>query len=93
MEKFAKTFWTLATSIKAVDGRELDGKDLIGKPFIVIDEVDKNSYDYEEVGALYIVELDGGILIQAFPEEVENEGQIASGRYPELITGENPIIK
>jgi hypothetical protein len=84
MEKFSKTFWSPYEKITTVDGQEVDSEKLIDKEFIVITEKDKGSYDFEEIGVMYIIELDGGILLGAYPEEVENEWQIKNGRneYP-----------
>jgi hypothetical protein len=80
MVKFAETFWTPYENVYTLNGEALKGKDLIGKGFLVIDEKDKESYDFEEVGVMYIVELDGAILIEAYPEEVETECQLKNGR-------------
>ena len=80
MEKFAKTFWTPYENVRTLSGESLSKREVIGKEFIVIDELDRKSYDREEVGTVYIVELDGGIVIHAFPEEVENEWQIKAGK-------------
>lgn len=84
MSKFANKFWTPYSSVFAIDGKELKGKELIGKGFTVIDKVDKNTYNFEEVGAMYIIELDDGTVIQAYPEEVEVEWQVKNGKekYP-----------
>ncbi|GIN22631.1 hypothetical protein [Siminovitchia fordii] len=75
MTKFAEKFWTPYSQVTTLGGKELNRNEVIGKEFIVIDEKDKNSYDFEEVGTMYIVELDGAILIEAYPEEVEAEEQ------------------
>lgn len=46
--------------------RELDGL-----PFILIGRVDPRTYDYDEVGPLYVIAINGD-RIQAWPEEVFN---------------------
>lgn len=85
MSKFANKFWTPYSSVFTIDGKELKGKELIGKGFTVIDKVDKNTYNFEEVGVMYIIELDDGTVIQAYPEEVETEWQVKNGKekYPD----------
>jgi hypothetical protein len=61
----ATTFWTPYT----------DHADKIGKEFLLITEKNKDTYDYEEVGDMYIIEFDGAVLIEAYPEEVFVEYQ------------------
>lgn len=76
MSKFAKTFTTYHDTVWGMNGEVLNSSELIGKEFIVIDEVDEHSYDYEDVGTMYIIEFDGGLLVEAFSDEVIANEQV-----------------
>jgi hypothetical protein len=74
----ATTFWTPYT----------DHEDKIGKEFLWITEKKKDTYDYEEVGDIYIIEFDGGVLIEAFPEEIFVEYQ---NEYKRKMNARNEV--
>lgn len=78
MSKFAERYYTVYETVEGMNGEVLSSKDLNGKEFIVIDEVDKHSYDYEDVGVMYIIEFDGGLLVEAFADEVLEGLQVKS---------------
>jgi hypothetical protein len=40
------------------------------KPFRLLGRVDPDSYDYDEVGPMYRIKIEGGSIVDAFPEEV-----------------------
>lgn len=47
-----------------------DFKNFNGMSFEVLGEVDKSTYDFEEVGVKYNIKLENGYLIEALPEEI-----------------------
>lgn len=55
-----------------------DYKQYNGMSFEVVGMVDKNTYDYDEVGEKYIIQLGNGIEIEALPEEIVKEVRIAN---------------
>lgn len=76
MSKFAKTFHTYHDTVKGMNGEILNSKEVNGKEFIVIDEVNKYSHDYDYVGTVYIVEFGGGLLVEAFANEILEDLQV-----------------
>lgn len=46
-----------------------------GMSFEVLCEVDKSTYDFEEVGVKYKIMLESGEVIEALPEEIIEEVQ------------------
>lgn len=71
----ATYFWTPYDTVHAFNGEAYESKKLIGKDFILITEKNRNDYDYEEVGVMLIIEFDGAVVCEAFPEEVFIEYQ------------------
>lgn len=70
IKMFAKTFWTPYTQYK----------DKIGQSFEVIGKKDPSTYDYDEVGDMWLIRLEDGSEIEAYPEEIIEEYQRNSGR-------------
>lgn len=38
--------------------------------FSVLEQIDKNTYNYEETGDMWLIKLENGQEIQALPEEI-----------------------
>lgn len=76
MSVFAETFWT--------PYEERNVADRIGQRFTVLNQKNPSTYDFEEVGVIYIIRFDDGEVVEAFPEEVVLEEQERNGKleYP-----------
>lgn len=70
MSKFKKVFHTERATVTGINGEDINRENLNGKQFIVITEKDPTTYAYEEAGTMYIIEFDGGLVVEAFEEEV-----------------------
>jgi hypothetical protein len=73
---FATTFWTPYT----------DYKEKIGQTFEVVGQKPKDSYDHAEVGDMWMIKLEDGVQIDAFPEEIILEHQLNNGRPKDSLT-------
>lgn len=60
MAEFAKKFWSPYEDFKKFNGMS----------FIVLKQINKNAYDYKEVGDMWLIRLENGQEIQALPEEI-----------------------
>lgn len=58
-----------------------DYKKFNGMTFEVIGMVDRSTYDYDEVGEKYIIQLSNGVELEALPEEIVKEVR-AENNFP-----------
>lgn len=71
MVKFKEKFYTERDSVTTVDGVAYKKAEVNGKYFLVLTEKDPATYDVVAEGKIYIIELDGAIVIEAPTGEVE----------------------
>lgn len=72
MDKFKTRFFTSREVFNTYGNNTVDKHQVNGKYFLVLDEKNKETYNEKEVGKMYIIEVDGGIVLDALAEEVEN---------------------